>query len=455
MIEWRNLKKLHAAQAVRIDRLTEENKALKVRNKELEAQNAALHSKLTDITYQLAEVRTVLFGKRQAARAQDDEDDEDTTPRPPRTRESYQRPIPPDEKVTKTIYHRFPRPPKGDTRLRTYWEEDIPLDTHALVYKHVVEQRYDPKKRAWVSSAPLPTATVILGDNVRMLVATLITIERLSFSQVRGLLQTLFGLSISDGEIAKILTREAVTLRPAEDALHARIREETSHHLDESRYDVAGETRYVWSMTGGTSGDTVYRLGVSRGKGVAEALRGDSTGVLVSDDYGAYRTLAKEHQLCFAHLIRKFRDLAGHDGFGVQEKEAVLRTYREIKDIYHAVVRACSGPDPHEQHAKLTERFAAVATVHTGDPVPCVRLKTTLARNIPKYLTCLAFPLIALTNNAAERALRHVVLKRKISYGCRSEQGAATLGTLLSVLLSLWRKDPAGYFARYVEVRRV
>lgn len=456
MIEWRNLKKLHTAQAMRIDRLIEENKALKVRSQELEAENVALRTELADITYQLAEVRTVLFGKRQAARAQcDDDDDTDTTPRPPRRPESYHRPIPSDEKVTKTIHHRFPRTSKGDIRLRTYWVEDIPLDTRTLVYKHIVEQRYDPKKRAWVSSAPLPTAPVILGDNVRMLVATLITIERLSFSQVRGLLQTLFGLSISDGEITKILTREAGALRPAEAALHAQIREEPSHHLDESRYDVAGETRYVWSMTGGTSGDTVYRVGVSRGKGIAEDLRGDSPGVLISDDYGAYRTLAREHQLCFAHLIRKFRDLAGHEGFGRAETEEIQRTYREIKDIYHAVVSACSGPDPHEQRTILTERFTAVATVHTNDPTPVVRLKTTLAKNIPRYLTCLSFPAIALTNNAAERALRHVVLKRKISYGCRSAQGASTLGTLLSVLLSLWRKDPVSYFARYRELRGV
>jgi len=263
MIELRNLRRLHQAQTVRIEHLLTENKALKMRVVELEKENATLRSEFTDIKYQLSELQTILFKKKHSARNTiHDDDDEEAPPKAPRTPSSYQRLIPTENEVTKTVYHRFPRK-DGNIRTRTYFVEDIPLGVPKIVEKHVVDQWYDKKRRMWISVTPLPSTTVTLGDNVRVLIATLITVERLSFDQVRTLLQMVFKLSVSDGEIAKILQSEATALRGAENALLALIQNEESYHMDESRYDVHGETRYAWGIIGGTSGDSVYHLGVS------------------------------------------------------------------------------------------------------------------------------------------------------------------------------------------------
>lgn len=455
LLELRNIRKLYDVAKVRVVTLEAENRELKARVKALETENRTLRGEVTDIKYQLAEMKAMIFKKTSRTKAILDADDDDDTPKPPRPSSSYHRPVPKPEEVTNTIHHRFPRDEQGNLRLRTYYVEDIPLGIDKIVTKHVVEQRYDQTKKVWVSADPLPCTKVSLGDNVQVLVATLITIQRLSYEQVRTILNTLFHLTISDGEIAKILEREAAKLVITEQAMLASIRQETSHHLDESRYDVKGEARFVWSLTGGESGDTVYTMGVSRGKGIAEALRGNSLGVLVSDDYGAYRTLATEHQLCFAHLIRKFRDLATHQDFTPEQILKIQGTYREIKAFFQTIKMVCRGPDPETHRQMLTTQLTDIAMINPTDPKPVVRLKTTLKRNINQYLTCLSFPAIALTNNVAERALRHVVIKRKISFGCQSERGARTLGTLLSVLLSLHRRDPLTYFERYLEIRRV
>jgi regulator of replication initiation timing len=456
LLELRNLRKLYDAAKVRVVILQTENQELRARVKELETENRVLRGEVTDIKYQLAEMKAIIFKKtKRAKEILDSDDEEDDTPKPPRPSSSYHRPIPKPEEVTNTIHHRFPRDEKGNLRLRTYYVEDIPLGINKIVTKHVVEQRYDQTKKVWVSADPLPCTKVSLGDNVQVLVATLITVERLSYEQVRIILNTLFHLTISDGEIAKILQREASKLVVTEAAMLASIQQETSHHLDESRYDLKGEPRYVWGMVGGESGDIVYKVGVSRGKGIAQALRGDSSGVLVSDDYGAYRTLAKDHQLCFAHLIRKFRDLATHPDFTPDQLIKIQSTYLEIKAFFQATKTACRDPDPETYRPLLTKQLATIAVIDPTDPKPVVRLKTTLKKNINQYLTCLSFPTIALTNNLAERAMRHVVLKRKNSFGAQSERGAKALGTLLSVLLSLHRRDPLTYFERYLELRRV
>lgn len=72
---------------------------------------------------------------------------------------------------------------------------------------------------------------------------------------------------------------------------------------------------------GSESHESVFLAGESRGKGNALKLLGENfSGFTVSDDYGAYRKL-RNHQLCWAHLLRKFRDGAGSGEFPERERE--------------------------------------------------------------------------------------------------------------------------------------
>ncbi|MBI5401059.1 MAG: transposase, partial [Candidatus Yonathbacteria bacterium] len=59
---------------------------------------------------------------------------------------------------------------------------------------------------------------------------------------------------------------------------------------------------------------------------------------------------------------------------------------------------------------------------------------------------------IPLTNNQAERTLRHLVLKRKISFGSLTKRKADNLSVLLSVLMSLKQRHQAGFFGEYLRV---
>ena len=74
-----------------------------------------------------------------------------------------------------------------------------------------------------------------------------------------------------------------------------------------------------------------------------------------------------------------------------------------------------------------------LSTIHDNDITYIKRIKKTLSNNIDKYLTCLEFPFLPLTNNRREQAIRKVVRKRKISYGSTSVKGAYDTGVLLTV----------------------
>jgi transposase len=68
----------------------------------------------------------------------------------------------------------------------------------------------------------------------------------------------------------------------------------------------------------------------------------------------------------------------------------------------------------------------------------------------------LAHPELPLTNNEAERALRHWVIARKLSLGTRTLEGSRAYGLLASVIETSRKRQqvPWGYLAQVIRARR-
>jgi hypothetical protein len=105
-----------------------------------------------------------------------------------------------------------------------------------------------------------------------------------------------------------------------------------------------------------------------------------------------------------------------------------------------------------ERYDEFVEKFTELSIIAPLDPKKLATYKTTLRKNIPQYLTCLSDTRIPLTNNQAERSLRHLVLKRKISFGSLTKRTADNLAVLLSVLMSLKQRHQVGFFGEYLRV---
>lgn len=254
-------------------------------------------------------------------------------------------------------------------------------------------------------------------------------------------------MDVSQGEIAKILQRQSVGHRPEYEQLKERIRTEAGTGLDETGYPVHGENAYAWTMTGMESGESVYLLGESRGGGHTTTLQGEHYhGFSVTDDYGGYKKLPN-HQLCWAHLIRKFRDLAQSDELPEKHVYSVEQ-YKTVAEIFTDL----SKNRDESLRESYTQRLTDLSVITPQDCLKLIRIKTTLFKNISQYLTCLGNSIIPLTNNQSERSLRHLVLKRKISFGSWTKKGADALAVLLSVLMSRRQRVGAGWFGEWVGV---
>lgn len=451
------------------ERLEQENRELKHKLIETEQRLMAI---IEAQMLRIEELERMVFGRRKKKDKSDDDSDsggkeQNQQNRNNRSKDSYRREIPADSDITETKTYELSYCPDCGTRLIERetvirYLEDLLLslgqtpNTLKQVEKQQIECGYCPCCRKRRTALPLRSQTVRLGENVRMFTAYLITNLGLTYDKARCLLKDLAGLQISDGEISQILLAESRKLMPAYQQLQARIRGSPVNHYDETSYPVQkGEQgNFAWIKTATDTTDAVFLLGRTRGKGNAEELRGNDKGLMLTDDYPAYKNLAPgKHALCWAHPKRKFEDLAASKSLPPEKQTHCRDFYGKFCELLTDIKAVHAQPfqlAKRKQAVKgFEKRIEELFALDPLDPHKLQTLKATFLENKHKYLICLLHPDVSLTNNKAERSLRPLVIKKKISFGSKTQRGAETMGILCSVLFSLWWKKPQNFFAEY------
>lgn len=457
----RNYERLYPALRRKYETLHMENRMLR---KKVREQQRTIETLLLRVE----QLETIVFGARddRAQRRRERREDEgEEGQSQPRSTASYRRRTPREEEVTTTMA--FPLEccpdcggPLLDRATITRYIEDIllPLDGQSLkqVEKRCIECGYCDRCKKKVSAIPYGTQECALGENVKMVVPYAVTILGQSHEKVRSWLHDVFGLDVSHGEITAILHEQRRRLLPREQEIEARIRDGPASHYDESGWPVQAEEqgRFGWVKTASHSEDTLFRLGRTRGKGNAEELRGEDTGQpAITDDFGSYDHLFVKHGLCWAHPRWKFRDLARSAVLSQRKRERCAVFSAAFKALFSEVRIIVHSPYNRKERLRkartIGRRIAVLCAPRRGDPPTLATLKATFLENTEKYLLCVREKDVPMTNNKAERAIRPLVIKRKISFGSRTQKGAQTMETLLSVLFSLWWRKPENFFQEY------
>ena len=450
LIRLRNLELLYAKARERIALLESENKRQKERIAELEKNDKDKGEKLEALAFQLEQIKNKLFGKKpEVFRVIQKKEKKN------RESFSYQRPIP--EKVTETKSHpvnecAYCRGMLKNKRTAVFFEEDIPLPIQKIAVRHEVEVGYCLVCKRQSSGIHIPSKKSIVGENVRKYVCVLSIINRLPHTQIRNHLKDVWNFDISIGEIGNILETEANHLRPEYQSLKESVLTQTGTHYDETGWKVQKEEqgKFAWVVAGTENNDTVFALGRSRGKGNIEDIGCGKVGI--SDDYGAYRNSFPEHQLCFAHPQRKLRDLAESGEIQEAKREYCKDTYLQFSTLYKTIRQSLGNNISPYLKKRFQETFSQLSEPRALDPAPLAKIKVALRKNKEKYFTFLNHPGIPVDNNKAERCLRHLVLKRKISFGSKTQRGAETTSILASVILSLKWNDPENWFTKYLKL---
>jgi transposase len=277
--------------------------------------------------------------------------------------------------------------------------------------------------------APLPSEIQrggLVGPFLTTLIAYLKGACHASFSTVRKFLRDVVRVTISRGELARIIAKVSRALeRPYEELLDA-LPDEARLNVDETGHKQNGQRQWTWCFR--ASLYTLFKIDPSRsGDVLIEVLGTEFNGVLGCDYFSAYRRYHREFgvllQFCLAHLIRDVKYLttlpdARDRAYGERLREAL----RQLFAVIHRREELSAAVFQNQLEAARTEVLRCGAR-----DVPETRASGNLAKRFAvhgeSYFRFITTPEVEPTNNLAEQAIRFVVLDRLVTQGTRSEAG--------------------------------
>ena len=293
----------------------------------------------------------------------------------------------------------------------------------------------------------------LVGPGLATLIVALHLRFRRSRRRMREFLHDWLGLSLSVGTLDRTLREAAGAAAPLEAELIAAVVASDLRHVDETSWPQGAQLRWLWVFTSATV--TLFVV-ASRGREVLDRLLPGFGGWLMSDGWQAYRHLPQRLR-CWAHLTRKAQGLI--DSFDREAQAFGRQVQTTFETLIEAIQAAREGPpvDLPRLHADLLAELHAACVRLLGHRHAKTRaLAVELWNDWDAIFRVLEHPEWPLTNNDAERALRHWVIARRIMMGTRCEAGSRTFALLASVIDTCRQRGqvPWTYLAGVIADRR-
>lgn len=289
----------------------------------------------------------------------------------------------------------------------------------------------------------------MVGPMLVSFISALSVRHKMSRVKIREFLSYWLGLELSVGTIDKSIREAGVACFPVVEALLDELQQQELVHLDETPWYEKGCLKWLWVVI--SSHIAIFHIGSRRKDELLGLITEAFWGWLVTDGYMAYRSYEKR-QRCLAHLIRKAIALSGAVDKNAQKMGEWL--LRELRGLIKAVAEDGEGG---QQCNLILARLKRVCKL--GSEEEHEKLRALAKEILNDWDAVVAFvknPFLPPTNNEAERALRHAVIARRISFGTRTPEGSRAYAALLSVIETcrLRKQDPWTYIAETVALGR-
>lgn len=216
-------------------------------------------------------------------------------------------------------------------------------------------------------------------------------------------------------------------------------------YVDETAWQVGNQSCYTWAFSSVLY--VLFRCGVGRGKKEAQAIVGAAFGGIgVSDDYGAYKHLFAEHQLCWAHLLRKAIQLMLQH----PNEPSYREFFNDLYEIYQQAVRwqkderltTGRGQNVEQLKERVSQLCTRADAAIDQDAMPTheqtfIRLQNELINGLECLFVFVQYPQVESTNNRSERNLRREAEVRKGGRTSKTPAGAERRSIIMTVLATL------------------
>lgn len=293
-------------------------------------------------------------------------------------------------------------------------------------------------------------AYVQYGDSVSVLAGLLSTYGAVSAQRIHVLLGSLLGVSLSTGTITAMVAKCARKVGRTLETIKSMLIGAKVANFDETGTDVNGKT--IWVHNSSTPELTYQTIHAKRGK---DGMEGNGvltgfTGVAVHDCWASYWNYGDvTHAICNAHLLR---ELTGVEQYSAEHKWApefktLLRSMKKARD--KAVAKGKTELSYYYLHKFDAEYDRLMKMADEECPLPANPLpkkkgrpkkgkeRSLIERLVElKASVCLFVRNISVPfdNNLAERDVRNVKTKTKVSGCFRTEEGAQNYLDIMSYI---------------------
>lgn len=217
--------------------------------------------------------------------------------------------------------------------------------------------------------------------------------------------------------------------------------EQEAIHADETSWYRKGKRQWLWIVTGRKG--AFFKIDPSRSGEAFQKILGDASHKipLTTDRYGAYNTYQGPKQYCWSHLDRDFEKIAEREGIDnvignrlKEEADAVFSSWRAFNE-------GCITAKELKSYVETFVIPSVKALISIGSVGQECHPKTQrtckrLLSDFSLLWTYLSHKGVEPTNNLAERDIRPSVIQRKLSYGTQSDDGEAFIERILSVVVT-------------------
>lgn len=242
----------------------------------------------------------------------------------------------------------------------------------------------------------------------------------------------LYGINISTGLIIQAINYGGLCCESQVEQYRLEAEKAELAHMDETTWKDGGENLYLWVIV--TATICLFFMG-RRTKIMALSFLNNFDGWLMSDGYTVYRDYKKRFR-CHAHLLRKATGCRDSD---LETAKAFGTQLLALLKICHSGIYAARELDTKVSiKADFTDTLDRIKVLCEANQEAEHPKTKALARELlndwDAIFRIVDYPWYPLTNNEAERALRHWVILRKVIQGTQSLMGRRATCAIASMI---------------------
>lgn len=270
-----------------------------------------------------------------------------------------------------------------------------------------------------------------------MLVSLIVCLSkrmRLSRPRIQEFLNDWLGLWLGIGTINQCIHEAGRAVEPLEEQMVDEILRSELLYADETPWKEKALLLWFWVFSSVTV--TLFVIGPRSAQVIERILGSVFPGWLMSDGLKVYRRYLKRLR-CWAHLDRKAKGLSESlDGEARMFGNQVLAVFKILRRaVYQAREKPWETVDLKQDFGAYLDLLMIACQQHSASSHEKTReLAREFLYDWKAIWAVLSNHHLPMTNNEAERLLRHWVIYRRISYGTRTIQGSRVIALLASVI---------------------